>query len=130
MKKLMLLHEDFIKQAKRPMFGGLPITPKMSEVPVFPMERWQDVDGTIIKRYQFRRPADRDRFILTLLQYEADVQHHADLHVKEGSVQVSLFTKDLDKVTEIDREYATFSDMTYRDIVYSPDGEDEATEQA
>jgi pterin-4a-carbinolamine dehydratase len=40
--------------------------------------------------------------------------------VSEGSVSIRLQTKDIAEVTELDREYAKWTDELYKDVVYSP----------
>lgn len=118
---LKKLHEEFIEKANRPMsFGALPIEPKEAEVPVIAVERWREVEGALVKRYQFRRPGDRDRFVMALLEYEHEVQHNARLVIEGDQVALRLVTHDVDRVTELDKEYARFADATFKDVVYSP----------
>ena len=131
MKKLLLLHEEFIQKANRPMtFGALPVSPKEAEAPILPVERWRIMDDSLCKLYKFRRAVDRDHFVIALLSYEAETQHHADILIMEGEVSLKLSTKDLQKVTELDKEYARFADQLFRDLVYSPDHGDEVSEPA
>lgn len=120
MKNLQQLHEQFIEKANRPMdFGALPITPQEPDVPIFPVERWREVDGAIYKTYKFRRPGDRTSFVMGLMAYEEQVNHNADIHIDHDTVSLKLHTKDLEKVTNIDKEYARYADILFRDLVYS-----------
>jgi len=119
---LKKLHEQFIEKANRPMtFGKLPIVPKPADVPVVATERWRKVENSLVKKYQFRRPGDRERFLLGLLDYERKVNHNATIVVQADSVQVKVFTHDVDVVTELDKEYAAFADLLFKDVVYAPD---------
>jgi pterin-4a-carbinolamine dehydratase len=122
--KLTKLHEEYIDASKRPMqFGRLPINPKEVELPVVPMDRWILKDKKIlVKTYRFRRPIDRNTMLKTLLAYEENVQHHAIMSLREDSLTIELMTKDVEKVTEIDKEYAKFADQVFKDVVMSPDG--------
>lgn len=54
-----------------------------------------------------------------LMEYETKTQHNATIIVTEGEVTVEVRTKDVDQVTELDKEYANWSDELYRDVVYS-----------
>jgi pterin-4a-carbinolamine dehydratase len=122
MKKLTYLHEEFINNARRPMsFGKLPISPKESDVPLFATERWTTSGDpkALVKNYVFSSDEQRNDFVMSLLSYETKVQHKACLTVEENKVHVSLYTKNINVVTEIDREYAAFCDTLYKDIVYS-----------
>lgn len=74
----------------------------------------------LVKRFIFRRPEDRTRFVTDMLEYEEQVQHHAEMTLKEGEVTLVLLTKNVEKVTEADKEAARFADSAYKDICYSP----------
>lgn len=131
MKKLLLLHEQFIEKANRPMdLGRLPITAREAQTPILPTERWRNIDGSLVKKYIFRRPEDRDTFVMSLLGYERETQHNAEITINEEGVTIRVYTKDLEKVTELDKEYARFADALHRDVVYSVDHGDEASEPA
>lgn len=120
-QSLKYLLEGFIEKANRPMtLGGLPVSPKEAEAPVLPVERWKTDGGQLSKTYKFRRPEDRNAFVQELFLYEQEVQHNATIIVTEGHVKLVLYTKDLDKVTELDKEYAKYADVLFRDLVYSP----------
>jgi pterin-4a-carbinolamine dehydratase len=124
MKQLQALHEEFIEKARRPMsFGRLPIRAKNVELPVVPMNRWERMGETkaLVKKFQFRRPGDRNNFIRELLEYEEKTEHHADMQISEDFVNVRVYTKSIEKVTELDKEYADFADKAYKDIVMRPD---------
>lgn len=118
---LKKLHREFIEKANRPMtFGALPVEPKQQEVPVLAVERWRSVGGSLVKSYTFRREGDRDRFVLGLLDYEAQVKHNAVITIDGDKVSLSVSTHDVDRVTEIDKEYASYCDLLFRDVVYDP----------
>lgn len=118
---LKKLHEAFIEKANRPMsFGALPIEPKEAEAPLMAVERWREVDHTLVKKYQFRRDGDRDLFLVSLLEYEREVKHNATIVIEGDTVSLRLTTHDVDRVTELDKEYARFADASFRDVVYCP----------
>ena len=123
---LQQLHEQFIEKSNRPMtFGALPVQPKEAEAPVLPMERWRAAEGALYKTYKFRRMADRNTFVMQLLAYESSTEHNAELRVNQDQVDIKVQTKDIGKVTELDKEYARYADVLFRGLVYSPSYGDE-----
>ena len=118
--KLTALHERFIEMANRPMqFGTLPVRSVRRDVPVIPVERWTSSSGELSKRYQFRRDADRDDFVIQLLAYESRNAHRARIVIDEGCVEVRLSTRGVGNVTSLDKEYAKYADIIFRELVYS-----------
>lgn len=124
--RLERLHEQFIAMANRPMeFGALPVVPLRPSAPVIAVDRWKEAGGAIYKTYRFRRPEDRNDFIIQLLAYEARVEHHGQIRIEEGSVELKLSTKDVSRVTALDKEYARYADVLFKELVYSPRHADE-----
>jgi len=122
-KKLHILHEQFIEKARRPMsFGRLPIRPIEGDTAIVAVDKWRKLESPVRlrKTFKFFSQVARNEFVNQLLGYENDVQHNAVITIDEGEVTLDLRTKDVDQVTEIDKEYAKFSDEIYRDIVYNP----------
>jgi pterin-4a-carbinolamine dehydratase len=101
--------------------GRLPVDPKKVELPVVPMEKWalKGDPKKLVKVYRFRRPGDRNMMIMSLLEYEEEVKHNADMIIKEETLQIELYTKNVDIVTEVDKEYAKHADEVFKDIVYT-----------
>lgn len=122
MKQLQKLHEQFMKMADRPMsFGKLPISAREPDAPLVAMNRWEKCDDTsITKTYTFKRKEDRNPFLYALLEYEEEVGHNASITIVGDSVNVRLITHDIDQVTELDKEYASYADAAYKDIVTTP----------
>jgi pterin-4a-carbinolamine dehydratase len=117
--KLSQLHESFIDQARRPMdFGKLPVSAVSPETPIIPVNKWVKSVDTWKKDYTFRLNQQRNDFVKSILDYEAEVGHNAVVHVKEGCVTLFLSTHDIG-ITELDKEYAKHADELYRDVVYS-----------
>lgn len=122
------LNEEFLYNAiSSPTVpsGRPPIKAKEPTVPVLPMERWREAEGALYKTYKFRRPNDRNTFVMQLLAYESSTEHHAEIRIEEGQVDLKIHTKDLQKVTELDKEYARYADVLFRGLVYSPSYGDE-----
>lgn len=124
--RLQPLHERFIELANRPMsFGGLPVRPLRPSAPVIAVDRWKEADGALYKTYRFRRQADRDDFVIQLLAYEARTGHNAQLRIDEESVELKVTTRDVSRVTSLDKEYARYADVLFKELVYSPRHADE-----
>lgn len=120
--KLTDLHESFIKEAEKPMaFGNLPVVPKPAEAPLIAVSKWETLDGQLVKTYSFRRPDDREVFVMELFAYEKQVGHNATMTVTADKVNLRLFTHDTDMVSELDKEYARYADQVYRDVSYAPE---------
>lgn len=122
------LHEEFMYQAINTTTvasSGSPIKAREPEVPVLPMERWREVDGALYKTYTFRRIPDRNTFVMQLLVYETSTEHNAQIRIEENRVDLKVQTKDIGKVTELDKEYARYADVLFRSLVYSPSYGDE-----
>ena len=101
--------------------GTLPIEPKESFLPVVPMNTWKKSDEYYVKKFEFRVQKHRNEFIKQLLEYEDDVGHNAKMVVNEGLVVLMLQTKDIDRVTELDKEYSKYADAVYKDVVLIPE---------
>jgi pterin-4a-carbinolamine dehydratase len=105
-------------------FGNLPVVPRPAEAPIVPMDRWKEVDGALYKTYRFRKPEFRNAFIESILMHEMHVGHNADIHIEPEAVSLKLQTHDLGKATEIDKEFAYYADIVYKDIVSSLHGDE------
>lgn len=116
MRSLLEMNKEFIDRARSKQ---LPVRPREPRLPVIPLDRWQHTDQRLMKRYVFLRDGARDEFVMKLLRYEALVRHHALMTIDHDSVSLSLSTRDLDKVTELDKEYAAFADSVFKETVYS-----------
>lgn len=122
MRSLSDLHESFINKAREPFIKGvLPVKPKEGFLPVIAMNTWKKSEDYYVKKFEFRVQTHRNEFIKQLLEYEDEVGHNAKMVVNEGLVVLMLQTKDLERVTEIDKEYAKYADAVYKDVVLIPE---------
>lgn len=125
---LKRLHEEFIEVSRRPMqLGRNPIAPKNVNLPIVVMNKWETYKNPrrLSKTYKFRKMSDRVIFVNELLEYEEKVKHNADIFVSEDIVRVELMTRDVQQITELDKEYARFSDEIYKEIVISSPSREE-----
>lgn len=102
-------------------FGRLPVLPKESDVPVIAVDKWKKVESPtrLHKTYRFMSQDMRNEFVRELFDYEDETHHNATITVGEGEVTLDVRTKDIDQVTELDKEYAKWADELYKDVVYS-----------
>lgn len=102
----------------------LPIEPVERNTPVIAQNRWQQIernDITFLKKtYEFRSLKERNLFINDLFLYEISTRHQAKITIEDDSsnVTVEIHTKNVDVVTEVDREMASFLDLSYKDVCY------------
>lgn len=106
-------------------FGGLPVRPLNPRPPIIAVDRWSETATELRKAYRFRRQADRNDFVIGLLAHESRVEHNARMTVDEETVELRLATRDVGRVTSVDREYARYADVLFKDIVYKYRHEDE-----
>lgn len=126
--KLSKLHESFIDSARRPMnFGRLPIKPLEGEIAIIPVDKWEKVKSPtrLRKTFKFMSNDARNQFVAELFEYEKESGHNAIITIDEEKVTLDVRTKDVDQITELDKEYAKFADVLFKDIVYSPSINDE-----
>ena len=97
----------------------VPVRISRRDAPIIPTERWREVSGALVKRYDFMREQDRTRFVSGLMEYEADVGHHALIAIRANVVELRVNTENVDRPTELDKEYAAFADILHRDVVYA-----------
>jgi len=95
----------------------------VSQVPiVVNKSTWEtinDHDRTfMIKNYIFDRYRHLIYFTSELLEHARQKRHHPELSIKEDSVSVILYTKDLNEITELDIEYSKFADGLFSEINY------------
>lgn len=119
--KLVDIHKNYIKESTRSIVdGSLPIKAKIPVTPIMAIEKWRSTDdGSIIKKFIFESYDDRNRFLLSLLNYELEKGHHAKMLVEELTVTIKLITKDLNKLTELDKAYSKYADVIRKDIAYN-----------
>ena len=112
----------FLNEAELPMFATqkAPVVPKDDNVgPIIPMARWviSGETGMLTKTYMFQDIGAKVMFVKELMQHELETQHSARLNIDEEQVTVEFITKNVNKVTEIDKECARFCDVLFKDIV-------------
>lgn len=114
------LHEEFIDRARKPMdFGNLPVKPVAPDVPVIVSSKWANRDKKLSKVFRFRNLNERNLFVKLLLDHEQEVQHNANIVIDEDYVDVCIWTRDINSITELDKEYAKHADSLYKEVMFS-----------
>ena len=72
----------------------------------------------LVRRYEFDNSRKLRTFLLDVMDYEAEVKHSPEYLISGPSVTISLWTHDLERVTEIDLEFAKVIDEMFDDIEY------------
>jgi len=117
--KLVDLNKEFIERSIRPIVSGIPIKVSNPDKPIIAIEKWKvNKEHKLSKKFMFESYDDRNRFIKSMLEYETQLGHHGSFEIDELEVKISLLTKDVEKVTELDKEYAKYADTVRRDLVY------------
>ena len=121
--KLTDINRKFIVESSRSIIeNSLPIKPVVTDKPIMAVEKWHlDNQEMLSKRFFFESLPDRNRFITSLMNYELEAGHHAKIIVSNKDVVVKLKTHDVNKVTELDKEYSKYADVIRRDIAYNPE---------
>lgn len=109
---------------------SLPLHPKKA-LPVFPQKSWKILDEGGVKKlcrvFTFEDLQSRNFFLKSLLDYEIRVNHWAQVLIDNNlKLCVKLYTKDINNVTELDKEFASFLNTSFKESSYlsiTPAGE-------
>lgn len=116
------LNEGFISSARRnTLDNNLPISAKKAQVPLIATNKWEKVGEPLrlTKVFVFREIEQRNNFVIELLAYELEIEHNSEIFIDEKNVKISVMTKTIEQITEIDHEYSKYADELYRDVVYN-----------
>lgn len=80
---------------------------------------WEIVDSPerLIKDYNFPTRSHALEFLRQLILFEDSAGHHAKISLENTAVRVEVYTHDINRVTEIDTEYAATADQIYIDAI-------------
>lgn len=113
---LKTLHNDMLSAGKLPVKA-------IESPPVIAVERWKkNTNGFLEKKFLFVRMIDRNRFMNEILECELNCQHPATYVIKDDYVIITVSTKGVDVITELDKEFAKSADELYKEVLrYSAD---------
>jgi 4a-hydroxytetrahydrobiopterin dehydratase len=100
-----MVQHDFLTDTR-----SLPVTPKETS-------SWQVLRDPerLHRTFSFSDRASLRYFLNEVLEMEEDLQHHGDITVSGLSVTIEIFTHQINRVTELDKEYANEVDAIRRD---------------
>lgn len=114
--KLLLLSDLLVEKAEKSTIQPAnPIKPK--NVPVKAIKAWKSEGGKLEKEFKFFDVESRNRFVFRLLSYEEEKGHSGTIVIDENNVSISVTTRDLGKITELDKEYSRDVDAIYSELV-------------
>ena len=124
MRKVSTLVENYIVRRTTTMLDDrdrpVRVVTSNSVTPLKPSNRWEPVNKrALCKRFEFRDYEHRDNFISDVLEFEKEHGHRARLLIDDLVVTVEVSTKDMDVITELDKEYAKETDLIYKEVCYT-----------
>jgi len=113
--KLLMLNNLLIEQVNNSTIQ--PMVPvKPVQAPIKAVRAWKEHEGSLFKEYMFLSIDERNRFVNNLLSYEEEKGHNAKMLINHLNVRIAVTTKDLNKVTELDKEYSRAADLIFKEI--------------
>lgn len=117
MKKIKDLMKEYIEINYNPI-KSKKIVKVTKKVLLVPQNKWDLVNNkTLEKKFYFSSNEKRNNFIEKLFEYENKKNHHAVIIISEDIVKIILSTKNLSSVTELDKEYASYADSVFSDLM-------------
>lgn len=69
------------------------------------------------KRFLFDTRDRMISFVNEVMSYEDEVRHHGEIRVNHTEVDISVYTHDVNRITELDKEYIRSVDNIHRDVL-------------
>ena len=69
------------------------------------------------RRFKFDSRNRTISFVSEVLSLEDEINHHGEIRIDNTEVDVSVYTHDVNRITELDREYVKHVDNIYRDVL-------------
>ncbi len=111
-----MLHESLVEKVNQTtMSRRNPIS--AIKPPIKPIKSWEKSEKSLKKNFKFKDTEQRNDFIFQVLSYETVKGHSAKILINDLSVDILLTTKDLNKVTELDKEYSRAIDQIEREVI-------------
>jgi pterin-4a-carbinolamine dehydratase len=70
----------------------------------------------LCRTYEFKDRSSVRSFMSELMDYEDRKNHHGEIKCKGPVVMIEVYTHDVDRVTELDKEYANEAEQIYNEI--------------
>tara|TARA_B100000282_G_C31728487_1_gene489708 strand:+ start:390 stop:767 length:378 start_codon:yes stop_codon:yes gene_type:complete len=69
------------------------------------------------KRFKFDTRQRMISFVNEVFEHEDRVRHHCEMRVDYTEVDISVYTHDVNKITELDKEFVKKVDEIHRDVL-------------
>lgn len=69
------------------------------------------------KRFKFDTRQRMISFVNEVFEHEDLVRHHCEMRINYTEVDISVYTHDVNKITELDREFVKQVDEIHRDVL-------------
>ena len=69
------------------------------------------------KRFKFDSRQRMASFLNEVLRYEDEAGHHGEIRIDHTDVDISVYTHDVNRITELDKEYVRSVDYIHRDVL-------------
>jgi pterin-4a-carbinolamine dehydratase len=121
-KKVKLLMEDYFSDSKILLKNAhKPIVKLDSDTPIQVKNGEWEVKKSPERFFKIYTFSDRARlidFINEIMHFEDERGHHGSVNIDHLDVVVEVYTKDLDRVTNRDKEYCMGVDDIFEDCSY------------
>ncbi len=114
--KEKLLYENSLEKVM-----NLPMNKSSDDLPIAVKQfKWEQVNigGTnkLQRQYEFQSSKSLTEFLSELLQYQQAINHQGIQVIQDSSVMVTVYTHDINDVTNRDLRYAKMSDQIYGQV--------------
>ena len=113
MKKVSRIMKEYFDRDHQPLL--------VESVPInVYRETWEvhESPERLFKVFEFDSRDRLSDFLFSLMSYEDSVHHHSSVKIDYLKITVEVYTHDLNRITEIDREFAFAVDSIYEDVSY------------
>jgi 4a-hydroxytetrahydrobiopterin dehydratase len=93
-----------------------------SDLPVQPIKKseWVIIQQPerLARQFEFDKFKVMKVFLDTLLNYQEKIHHHSTITIGHRTIDIEVYTHDINEVTNRDKELAKFIDTLYEDVQY------------
>jgi len=111
-----LLNEYFENDAPASRPFSVPKTSNPVQVRKFSWEVHTDPER-FSKSFKFGSRERLASFVSEVMRHEDHINHHGQMRIDHLDVNIEIYTKDINRITELDKEYAVHIDRIYRDVL-------------
>ena len=90
---------------------SMPIEPSKIEWEI------QQEPERFVRKYEFDDRRRLISFVDEILEAEDEMNHHSDIEISHKTVTISVYTKNIERITELDIEFTQTVDKIHRDVL-------------